>query len=324
MQPFAGTFSAAVFALATVGCLAATTAMAEDLPTKDPSGAPYCCKTGRSGLSFTKELRHAPFPFTGKEPDGGSDFLGPADADGTRWRTLPSGARLAERGTYDDPRVLFHVPPQFDQKRPFRFLVYLQAPGATVGPAMRALRVMEQVDESKANVILVAPQMAKADDPAPGKFAEAGAFREFLAETAAVLRKEMGLPEETSFDTAPVILAAHRGGDTAAAWVLARGGATERIAGVILLAPLLEKADLIIEWARGCHRQAFLICLAASSEEVRVRGLVAALRAQGVPVLDNSPATTRPGSFTFVPVSTDPGQVPLLGPPEEPIYFFLR
>ncbi len=319
---WAGLLSAAVLVLAP---WMAAEAAAGDLPAPNPAGTSLCCKTGRSGMTFLAPLRYAPFPFHGRDPDTGRDFLDPpVPADQNSYRTAPSGRRYPERGYYDESKVLFHLPPDFDPSRPVIFLVYLAPPGKKVAFKLRETRILDQVEDSKTNTVLVAPQLSLAeDDPSPGKFSQAGVFQSFLTEVGETLRREMSLKDQGSFERAPVILAAHRGGDKAAAWIMAAGGAPERISGVLLLAPDLEEPARLADWLAGRWPKTWFAAITAGAGPERLARLTDLLKAAAVPFTEAGPAEPRPGTAAVLRVETDPSAVPLLGPPEQPIAFFL-
>lgn len=110
--------------------------------------------------TFTKKLKHAPFPYRGKFEDTNIDFYDYTHLEtGRKYHTTRYGTRAQEKGHYDDNRVAFHVPPNFDVKKPFYYVIYFHGNRNEVLNALRIHTITEQVDASRKNVILIAPQM---------------------------------------------------------------------------------------------------------------------------------------------------------------------
>ena len=85
-----------------------------------------CRRTDKS-LNFET----APFPYHGAVPDSGQSFLN-AGIDGHWGHVNFRGDVLWESQTFSDDRVLLHIPPNFDPKRPAVMVVFFHGHGANL------------------------------------------------------------------------------------------------------------------------------------------------------------------------------------------------
>src|SRR5262249_2282900 len=113
----------------------------------------------------------APFPLSGTAPLMGND-----NRQAQPTRRAARGKLLRHRGSYNDPRVLVHIPKGFDIGRPGVMVVFFHGHGATLTRDVLARQqVPAQISASGINAVLVAPQLAvDAADSSPGKLAEPG------------------------------------------------------------------------------------------------------------------------------------------------------
>ena len=66
-----------------------------------------------------------------------------------------------EKGAFNDPRVLLHIPKGFDPNKPSVMVVFFHGHGATLTrDVLKRQQVPEQISEAGANAVLVAPQLA--------------------------------------------------------------------------------------------------------------------------------------------------------------------
>ncbi len=79
-----------------------------------------------------------------------------------------------------------HVPEHFDVRKPGVIVVFFHGNGATLERDVRDRQLVpQQVTDSGANAILLAPQMAvDAADSSAGKFWQAGGLKRFMEESA--------------------------------------------------------------------------------------------------------------------------------------------
>ena len=200
------------------------------------------------GKSALVEFDTAPFPYDGTVPRTGRAFL-EADDDGRRYRRTGGGRVLWEDETFNDRRVLLHVPGGFDARRPGLIVVFFHGHGATVGDDV-FLRQKVPAQLAGSNAVLVAPQLAvKAADSSIGKLWQPGAFARFLGEAATALARMHGDPRTArSFAAMPVVIVAYSGGYLAAAWSVHHGGIGKRLRAVVLLDALYGEVDKFEAW----------------------------------------------------------------------------
>ena len=94
------------------------------------------------------------------------------------------GNVLWESQIFSDDRVLLHIPPSFDPKRPAVMVVFFHGHGANLAKDVRdRQQVPAQITAAGVNAVLVAPQFAvDAADSSAGKFWEPNGFKRFLDE----------------------------------------------------------------------------------------------------------------------------------------------
>lgn len=204
----------------------------------------------------------APFPYRGALPaSDGKPFLDTVGDDGRRGHTTPYGRLYWEDETYNDNRVLLHIPKGFDIRRPTIMIVFFHGHGATLErDVLRRQRVADQVSRSGANAVLIAPQLAvNAADSSAGRFWEPGAFGRFMGEAAQALSKLHGDAKSVrTFASAPVIFVAYSGGYLAAASCATKGGINKRLRGVVLLDALYGELGKFASWIEN-DRSAFFV-----------------------------------------------------------------
>ncbi len=255
---------------------------------------PTCCKTGRSGITFVRDIEAAP-------------LAGPGQTDSELRRTF------------------FHLPPSFTHRKPFTWVIWLQRPGDVVGPYLRRLSIPDQIDESEGNAILVAPQLSRrAGEALPGRFSTPGGLRDFLNEAAVVAEAELGIPPGSLPPTAPVILVAHGESDAVAERILAAEGREIKIAGVLLLAPVLASPDGLAEWLSRTP-DGGIGCLWTTGNESGVARFKEALSLRHVEILEDIPFGRHPGHAVLRRSASDTARTPLDGAGDAaPLVRFLR
>lgn len=214
----------------------------------------------KQGKTALVRFQTAPFPYRGKVPASGQPFFD-VNENGRRGHTTPYGRLYWEDETYNDNRVLLHIPKGFDVRRPSVMIVFFHGHGATLErDVLRRQRVADQISRSGANAVLVAPQFAvDASDSSAGRFWEPGAFGRFLGEAAEALAKlHGGTKSVRTFASAPVIFVAYSGGYVAAASCAVNGGINKRLRGVVLLDALYGELGKFASWIEN-DRSAFFV-----------------------------------------------------------------
>lgn len=254
------------------------------------------------GKTKLVEFELSPFPYEGINPATGRPFIN-VDETGRRGHAGSRGRIYWEDETFSDQRVLLHIPPGFDPRRPALIIVFFHGHGAAIDRDVRdRQRVAEQITASRANAVLVAPQMAvKAADSSAGIFWEQGLFAQFLNEAAEQLGLLYGVPGSTRlFDRMPVLLVSYSGGYLATAWCLYHGGANNRVRGVILLDSLYGELDKYQRWILG-NRNAFFVSAYLGSTRARNLELQRMLSEQNITVANALRGPLRPGSVSILP-----------------------
>ena len=219
-------------------------------------------KNGKTALA---EFDTAPFPYTGPVPLSSRPFLETA-MDGRRYRRTGRGQVLWENETFSDRRVLLHLPPGFDARRPGLMIVFLHGHGATLGDDVFA-RQKVPAQLAGANAVLVAPQFAvRASDSSSGKFWQPGAFARFVGEAAGQLARLHGDSKTVrSFASMPVVIVAYSGGYAPAAWSVHHGGLGKRLRGVVLFDALYGEVDKFANWIAADSTRLFVSAYTSST-----------------------------------------------------------
>ena len=246
------------------------------------------------------EFDTAPFPYSGAVPRTGKPFLDVA-TNGRRGHKTSQGV-LWEDETFSDGRVLLHIPPGFDARRPSLMVVFFHGHGATLGDdVFKRQQVPAQLTAAGANAVLVAPQLAvNAADSSIGKLWQPGAFARFLGEAAKELAKLHGdVRTQRSFASMPVVIVAYSGGYVAAAWSVHHGGVKRRIRGVVLFDALYGEVDKFAEWILK-DRSRLFVSAYTSSTRPRNNELQHLLNERNVPFSTHFEAQMQAGSVAFL------------------------
>jgi hypothetical protein len=276
--------------------------------------------------TFVETLKSAPFPYSGKGVD--PNFFDSVDPrTGERYRTTRTLERLSEKEHYWDSSVLFHLPSQFNPRKPFAYVVFFHGNRTEVRQFTKDYRLDEQMERSGRNAILVLPQLAKnAADSTPGKFSNKDAFRAFMLEVAHVLTSRLGKQYQKQLEQAPIIFVAFSGGYKPLACTLDRGGTGSRTKGVLLLDALYDDLYIFGKWILENARRGFFVNIFTedSSCEEKSRTLAQFLRAHHLPFKEEWPEGLRKGHICLMRSPNDHLQIPIAGPPREPLAELLR
>ncbi len=256
------------------------------------------------GTSMLVRFRNAPYPYDGDIPATGKPFFDTTDANGRRGHTSPRGGVNWETPTYSDDRVLLYVPRGFDPSKPAAIVVFFHGNLATLERDVRDRQgVPRQLEQSKLNAILVAPQFAvNVNDSSSGKFFQPGAFNTFLAEAApAIADATGGQMSAATAASLPVVLVAYSGGYQAAGFTLMHMGGSKRIAGVVLLDALYGEVEKFADWIVARHDGAFFLSAYSRSSAAQNATLKRMIGEGGVRSADGLPKALTPGTVAFVP-----------------------
>jgi hypothetical protein len=204
----------------------------------------------REDLTTLISMKSSAFPYFGENPRSEAPFLNVSNGDRKGHRSY-SGKVYWQDETYNDSRVLVHVPEHFDARRPGVIVVFFHGNGATLERDVRDRQMVpQQISDSGVNAVLLAPQMAvDAADSSAGKFWQPNGFKRFMEESTAHLARLYGDPSSAkAFANMPIVIVGYSGGFLPTAWSLEVGGINKRVAGVILLDAIYGELDKFASW----------------------------------------------------------------------------
>ena len=255
----------------------------------------------REDLTTLISMKSSAFPYFGANPRAEAPFLNVSNGERRGHRSY-SGKVYWQDETYNDSRVLVHVPEHFDAKRPGVIVVFFHGNGATLERDVRdRQQVPQQISESGVNAVLLAPQMAvDAADSSAGKFWQPNGFKRFMEESANHLARLYGDPNSAkTFAKMPIVIVGYSGGFLPTAWSLKVGGITNRVAGVILLDAVYGELDKFASWIEN-NRGSFFVSSYTRYTKRRDMELMAMLRERGISYREDMDGPLRAGSVVFV------------------------
>src|SRR5262249_55936588 len=92
---------------------------------------PYRRPTSKEELTTPVSLKSSAFPYSGNNPASDTPSLSSPQGDRRGHRSF-SGKVFWQDQTYNDSRVLMHIPESFDLKRPGVIVVFFHGNGATL------------------------------------------------------------------------------------------------------------------------------------------------------------------------------------------------
>ncbi|BAM90626.1 conserved hypothetical protein [Bradyrhizobium oligotrophicum S58] len=260
----------------------------------------------REDLTTLVSMKSSAFPYFGNNPASDAPFLNVSSGERRGHRSF-SGRVYWQDQTYNDSRVLVHVPEQFDVRKPGVIVVFFHGNGATLERDVRDRQLVpQQITGSGVNAVLLAPQMAvDAADSSAGKFWQPGGFKRFMDEAAASLARLTGDPASArTFANMPIVIVGYSGGFLPTAWSLEVGGISERVRGVVLLDAVYGQLDKFANWIER-NRSGFFISSYTRYTARHDQELMAMLRNRGIDISEDMDRPLRPGSVVFV--ETDEG-----------------
>jgi hypothetical protein len=246
-------------------------------------------------------LKSSAFPFYGNNPRTDQPFLNISNG-GRRGHRSYSGRVLWQDQTFNDDRVLMHVPENFDIRKPGVIVVFFHGNGATLERDVHNRQLVpQQISDSGVNAVLLAPQLAvDAADSSAGKFWQPGGLKRFVDESADHLAEMYGDPRAAkAFANMPVIIVGYSGGFVPTAWSLEVGGLGNRVRGVFLLDALYGELDKFASWV-GKNRSGFFVSSYTPYTEHHDRELMRMIRDKGIAVSESMDGPLKPGSVVFV------------------------
>ncbi|WP_244443330.1 alpha/beta hydrolase [Bradyrhizobium sp. Ai1a-2] len=255
----------------------------------------------RDELTTLVSMKSSAFPYFGNNPRSDAPFLNVTNGSRKGHRSL-SGRVYWQDETYNDSRVLMHVPENFDVGKPGVIVVFFHGNGATLERDVRDRQLVpQQISDSGVNAVLLAPQMAvDAADSSAGKFWQPGGFKRFLDESTSHLARLSGDPKSAAaFANMPVVIVGYSGGFLPTAWSLDVGGATSRVRGVVLLDAVYGELDKFASWIEN-NRTGFFVSSYTRYTKRHDQELMTMLRNKGIRVRESMDGPLQPGSVVFV------------------------
>jgi len=278
-------------------------AEAEPAPYRIASLAPTVPyrRPAREDQTALVSLNSSAFPYLGNNPSTDEPFLN-VSKDGRRGHRSYGGRVYWQDETYNDNRVLMHVPEKFDVRKPGVIVVFFHGNGATLERDVRYRQLVpQQISDSGVNAVLLAPQLAvDAADSSAGKFWQPGGLKRFIAESAEHLGRLYGDPGAAkAFANMPVIIVGYSGGFLPAAWSLEVGGLGNRVRGVFLLDAVYGQLDKFASWIEN-NRSGFFVSAYTRYTKRHDDELMQMLKQKGIAVSEDMDGPLRPGSVVFV------------------------
>jgi hypothetical protein len=279
------------------------TAQAEPAPYRVASLAPTVPyqRPMREDQTTLVGLKSSAFPYFGNNPSTDEPFLNISKGERKGHRSY-GGRVYWQDQTYNDNRVLMHVPENFDIRKPGVIVVFFHGNGATLERDVRDRQLVpQQITDSGVNAVLLAPQLAvDAADSSAGKFWQPGGLKRFVAESADHLAELYGDPRSAkAFANMPVIIVGYSGGFVPAAWSLDVGGLGNRVRGVFLLDAVYGELDKFASWIES-NRSGFFVSAYTRYTKRHDQELIQMLKEKGIAVSDDMDGPLRPGSVVFV------------------------
>ena len=279
------------------------TAQAEPAPYRVASLAPTVPyqRPAREDQTALIGLKSSAFPYLGNNPRTDEPFLNVSKGDRRGHRSY-GGRVYWQDETYNDNRVLMHVPDHFDVRKPGVIVVFFHGNGATLERDVRDRQLVpQQISDSGVNAVLLAPQLAvDAADSSAGKFWQPGGLKRFVAESTDHLARLYGDPGAAkAFANMPVVIVGYSGGFLPAAWSLEVGGVGNRVRGVFLLDAVYGELDKFASWIEN-NRSGFFVSAYTRYTKRHDRELMQMLKDKGIAISEDMDGPLRPGSVVFV------------------------
>jgi hypothetical protein len=258
-------------------------------------------RTEREELTTLVAMKSSAFPYFGAKPRSEEPFLNIAKGDRKGHRAI-NGRVYWQDETYNDNRVLLHVPETFDARKPGVIVVFFHGNGATLERDVRDRQLVpQQISDSGVNAVLLAPQLAvNAADSSAGKFWQPGGFKRFIDESASHLARLYGDPKSAqTFANLPIVIVGYSGGFLPTAWSLEVGGVPDRVRGVFLLDAVYGELDKFASWIEK-NRTGFFISSYTRHTRRHDLELMQMLRDRGIAITESMDGPLRPGSVVFV------------------------
>jgi hypothetical protein len=232
------------------------------------------------GELIITQLASAPFPH-------------PKRAEGHKYQ----GKDFTAQEHYSDSTVAIFIPKGFREGGQVDFIVHFHGWQNNVEGVLKQYQLIEQLSESRRNVVLVVPQGPRnAPDSFGGKLEDADGFKRFMAEVAETLRQKSALKKK-DFTIGQIALSGHSGGYEVISAIVDRGGLTEDVREVWLFDALYAQTDKFLAWIDR-HQGRFLdIYTEHGGTKARTEELMATLKQRGTAFFAGKEAEAKPADL---------------------------
>lgn len=185
---------------------------------------------------------------------------------------------------YADSTVALFVPKGARSDEAVDLVVHFHGWRNNVEGVLRHYQLIEQLIESKRNVVLVVPQGPRdAPDSFGGKLEDPRGFARFIDETMDTLRRS-GIFQTKNLRPGKIILSGHSGGYQVISSIVDRGGLPRAIREVWLFDALYAQTDKFLAWADSSHGRFVDIYTDHGGTAEETRKLLARLEERGTKV----------------------------------------
>lgn len=182
---------------------------------------------------------------------------------------------------YSDNSVAIFIPKHFHASDKVDFLVHFHGWRHTVAGTLGEYHLIDQLDASDKNVILVVPQGPfNAPDSSGGKLEDTNGFARFMDDVVATV-KNSGALGQTNFDIGNIIISGHSGGYKVMAAIVDHGGLSDKIKEVWLFDALYAGRENFVAWQRAEHGRLLDIYTDHGGTEYEAADLLATVKTNG-------------------------------------------
>ncbi len=240
------------------------------------------------GELIVTQLTSAPFPH-------------PKRAEGHKYQ----GKVYSAKEHYSDNTVAIFIPKGFQETGRIDFIFHFHGWQNNVEGVLRQYRLIEQMNESRRNAVLVVPQGPRnAPDSFGGKLEDADGFKRLVADVIQTLKQKSGL-QRKDFAIGQIVLSGHSGGYEVISAIVDHGGLTDQVREVWLFDALYAQTDKFLAWIDR-HQGRFIdIYTDRGGTKARTEQLMATLKQRGTAFFaakesDATPADLQSNQLVFL------------------------
>jgi hypothetical protein len=183
---------------------------------------------------------------------------------------------------YSSSSVAVFIPRGFRARGPVNLVFFFHGWFTTIEDAAEQFQLYRQFAQSGARALLVMVEAARnAPDSFGGRLEEPGGFSRLVTELLRALAQEGIVP---TANPGGLVLAGHSGAYRVIAEILSHGGLEAKIKEVYLFDALYDRTETFARWIKGGGGRFVSVSAADGEETTDVAELVAALRAEGIPL----------------------------------------